>query len=85
MFEKVTYYAMVFAEDGPEALSGLARRRRLPSGGIIDEALHRDLRWHQTDAIDDWRRGESSQDLIKISRAEADRVLERFRQMFGPP
>lgn len=83
MDEKVTYYAMVFSDDTPETPSGLARRRILPSGGIIDETLRRDLQWRESDAIDNWRRGESSQDLVEISKSEADHVMERFRQMFG--
>jgi hypothetical protein len=83
MDEKVTYYAMMFSDDTPEAPSGLARRRILPSGGIVDETLRRDLQWHESDAIDDWRRGESSQDLVEINEAEAGQVVERFRQMFG--
>ncbi|AQZ68542.1 hypothetical protein BKM31_50040 [[Actinomadura] parvosata subsp. kistnae] len=83
MDEKVTYYAMVFSEDTPDAPSGLARRRILPGGGIVDEALHKDLQWHESDSIDDWRRGEASQDLIEISEADAQQVMERFRRMFG--
>ncbi|SPL92994.1 unnamed protein product [[Actinomadura] parvosata subsp. kistnae] len=49
----------------------------------MDEALHKDLQWHESDSIDDWRRGEASQDLIEISEADAQQVMERFRRMFG--
>jgi len=83
MDEKVTYYALMFSDDTREAPSGLARRRTLPSGGLVDETLRRDLQWHESDTIDDWRRGESSQDLVEISEAEAERVIELFRELFG--
>lgn len=82
MGEKVTYYAMVFS-DHPQEAKGLARRRILRDGGIVDEALHKDLRWHPSDTIDSWRRGEASQDLVEISEAEAERIIERFRELFG--
>ncbi|TDD33627.1 hypothetical protein E1286_41990 [Nonomuraea terrae] len=79
----MTYYALMFSDDTREAPSGLARRRILQSGGIVDETLRRDLQWRESDVIDNWRRGESSEELVELSEAEAEQVISRFQKMFG--
>ncbi|MGW0806632.1 hypothetical protein [Nonomuraea sp. NPDC002799] len=81
--EQITYYALLLSRSTRENPSGLARRRRLPGGGIVDETFQRDLRWHDSDVIWEWRHGESSEDLVEISEAEAQRVMDRFQELFG--
>jgi hypothetical protein len=81
--EKVTYYRMTFSDDPPDQLGGLARRRILRDGGIVDEALHKDLQWHRSTSISGWERGEAGPELVEISEAEAERIIERFRELFG--
>ncbi|WP_188196118.1 hypothetical protein [Nonomuraea sp. SYSU D8015] len=49
----------------------------------MDETFQKDLQWHPDTVIGEWRRGESSEELVEISEAEAVRVMERFRQRFG--
>ncbi|NRQ32952.1 hypothetical protein HII36_14030 [Nonomuraea sp. NN258] len=83
MEEQVTYYGLLFTDDTRDSPSGLARRRILSDGGIIDETFRRDLQWRESDIIDSWRRGESTERLVELSEAEAERVMERFRTMFG--
>jgi hypothetical protein len=49
--------------------------------GIIDESLRRDLTWGHTNAIVEWNRGEEiTRDLVEISEAEAQALIERFRE-----
>ncbi|WP_327588239.1 hypothetical protein OHA25_15380 [Nonomuraea sp. NBC_00507] len=81
--ERVTYYALLLWGHTRENPSGLARRRFLPEGGIVDEAFQRDLQWHDSDVIWEWRHGESSEELVEISEAEAERIMERFREKSG--
>jgi hypothetical protein len=83
MEEQVKYYALLFSDDTREKPSGLARRRILSDGGIVDETLRKDLLWRESDVIGNWRRGESSEDLVELSKAEAERVIDLFRETFG--
>lgn len=83
MAEQVTYYGLLLLDDTRENPSGLARRRILHDGGIVDETYQRDLQWHRSGVIGDWRRGESSEDLVEISEPEAERIMGRFREAFG--
>ncbi len=83
MDEQVTYYGLLLSGDTREKPGGLARRRILANGGIVDETFQKDLQWHPDTVIGEWRRGESSEELVEISEAEAVRVMERFRQRFG--
>jgi hypothetical protein len=79
----VRYFAMVRDGDTPEHPSGLARRTVTPKGRL-DETLRRDLMWSRDSAIYDWERGEEmGADLIEISEADAERVIEAFRQKWG--
>ncbi|PZG50352.1 hypothetical protein C1I98_10750 [Spongiactinospora gelatinilytica] len=85
MAERVQYYAMVLLlgpgdRDGP---AGLARRRVRQNGVAVDEAIHRDLKWHPTGKIRAWERGDVAGDLIEISQEEAERIMVRFREQFG--
>ena len=83
MKEQVTYYGLLLSGDSRENPGGLARRRVLPDGGIVEETFRRDLQWHDSSVIGDWRRGESSVELVELSEAEAERVTERFREKFS--
>ena len=53
-------------------------------GDLIDESLRRDLTWGDTTAIAEWDRGEElTRDLVEISEAEAEALIERFREKWG--
>jgi hypothetical protein len=74
---------MVRSGDTPEHPSGLARRTVTPKGRL-DETLRRDLTWSRDSAIYEWERGEEmGADLIEISQADAERVIQAFRQEWG--
>ena len=83
MAEQVTYYGLLGLRDSRENPSGLARRRVMADGGVVEETFRRDLQWHKDSVIWEWRRGESSEELVEISEIEAERVMEEFRKLFG--
>jgi hypothetical protein len=75
----ITYYAIVDYRSTPKEPAGLARRRVLDTGEIYDEALNRGLGWEFTPLISEWRRAESTDDLVEVSEEEAERIIEGFR------
>lgn len=80
MPENVTYYAVVSGNRTVQNPSGIARRRNLQAGGFEDEALSRDLTWARTSAIVEWNRDAMDFDLVEISEAKANELIERFRE-----
>jgi hypothetical protein len=79
----VKYFAIVRSGDSPERPSGLARRTVTPSGRL-DETFRRDLTWTRDSAIYEWERGEEmGTDLVEISEADAERVIQGFREQWG--
>ena len=83
MANDVRYFAIVRDGDSPEHPSGLARRKMTPQGRL-DETLRRDLTWSRDSAIYEWERGEEmGADLIEISGADAERVIQGFQQAWG--
>jgi hypothetical protein len=78
MAEGVTYYAIVDVGKGADDPVGLARRRVLDNGGILDEALQRDRSWARSSAIVEWKRGDLSFKLVEVGDDEAQRISERL-------
>ena len=83
MSDDVTYYAVINESRTSQDPAGLARRRRLQTGGFQDEALHRDLTWEHTSAIVEWKRDATDFELVEISEAEALGIIERFREKWS--
>jgi hypothetical protein len=80
---EVKYFAIVRDGDSPEHPSGLARRT-MTRQGRLDETLRRDLTWKRDSAIYEWERGEEmSTDLVEISSAQAERLIQGFHQEWG--
>ena len=83
MTDEIKYYAIIGRGRKSSDPTGLARRVVLRDG-IIDESLRRDLTWGHTNAIVEWNRGEEiTRDLVEISEAEAQALIERFREKWG--
>ena len=83
MADLVHYYAIVGRGRTLDSPSGLARRR-IVGGTPVDESLRRDMSWGDSSAIAEWDRGEElSRDLVEISEADAERLIERFREKWG--
>ena len=79
----VKYFAIVRDGDSLQHPSGLARRAITPQGRL-DETLRRDLTWKRDSAIYEWERGEEmGTDLVEISEADAERLIQGFRQEWG--
>jgi hypothetical protein len=78
----VTYYAIINVAAAGRGPSGLARRTE-DDRGIKDEALRPDLTWGHTSAIVEWKRDAMDFDLMEISGAEAERLIEKFRVAWG--
>jgi hypothetical protein len=49
--ERILYYAITGGGKSIDDPHGIVRRRTSPEIGILDEALHRDLKWHRTGII----------------------------------
>jgi hypothetical protein len=81
--EDAKYYAVVGSGRSLQNPSGLVRRRT-SSEGRIDEALQRDLRWIPSSAIVEWEYGDVGAELVEISQAEAEGLIEQFRTKWGP-
>lgn len=80
--DEITYFAIVGPGRTAETPSGIARRRS-SADGPVDEALRRDLTWEGDSAIVEWEFGDTGADLVEISAAEAERLIEKFRVAWG--
>jgi hypothetical protein len=81
--EEIEYYAIIVRGRAPSDPSGLARRVTRDDE-TIDQSLRRDLSWGPTTAIVESEYGEELiHDLRKIGKAEADELIERFREKWG--
>ena len=80
--ERVEYYAIVGVGRSRDNPSGMARRR-FTAEGRVDETFQRDLEWRPTSAITQWEYGNLPGELAKISQADADELIERFRVRWG--
>jgi hypothetical protein len=77
------YYAIIGRGRTRSDPSGLARRSVLDNE-VVDESLRRDMTWGHTTAIVEWDRGEElTRDLTEISEAEAEALIERFREKWS--
>lgn len=79
MTEGITYYAIIDYRATREDPAGIARRRPLEAGGFRDEALDRGMNWQFTPLIVEWKRAESTDDLVEVSEEEAERIIARFQ------
>lgn len=77
--ESVTYYAITGGGKTVDDPRGIVRRRRPVEGGVLDEALERDLEWHRTGIIAEWKRGDFARELEEVSEERAMQIVEAFR------
>lgn len=83
MSQKITYYAVVDGQTTADRPYGLVRRLE-HDDGPEDEGLRRDFSWSFTPLIAEWRRGEFDDELVEVSHAQATRIIEYFRGLWGP-
>jgi len=82
MTEKISYYAMIdefTSRDRPRTVF----RRVENDEGQTDEIFSRDLRWEFSPLLYAAERGDTMVDFIPISEEEANRIVERIRELGG--
>jgi hypothetical protein len=82
MAEQTVYYAITGVGQNPAEPAGLVRRR-FTEKGRLDEALRSDMTWQRDSAIIEWEYGNLVGELVEISEAEAQALIERFRETWG--
>ncbi len=83
MPHRITYYAIVDSNSTAERPSGLVRRLE-HDDGPDDEGLRRDFSWSFTPIIVEWKRGNFDDELVEVSHAQAGKIIEYFREQWGP-
>ncbi len=83
MPNKITYYAIVGGSNTIDNPRGLARRLE-HDDGPSDEALRDDFSWKFTPVIVEWERGDFDDELVEVSHEQAERIVEYFRERWGP-
>ncbi len=84
MPDKITYYAVVDDDTTVEQPYGLVRRLEFDGDGFTDEGLRRDFSWEFTPAIVEWKRGDFAYELVEVSHEQASKIIEYFREKWGP-
>jgi len=80
--EKTIYYSITGVGDSPTEPTGLVRRT-FTEEGRLDEALRKNLTWERDTAIIEWEYGNLVGELTEISEAEAQVLIERFRNKWS--
>ena len=84
MPDKITYYAVIDEDRTVDNPYGLVRRLEFDGDGFTDEALRKDFSWVFTPAIVEWKRGAFADELVEVSHEQASKIIEYFRQKWGP-
>ncbi|MGH3256520.1 MAG: hypothetical protein ACRDOU_14205 [Streptosporangiaceae bacterium] len=83
MADKITYYAIVGGRNTIDNPRGLVRRLE-HDDGPSDEALQEGFGWKLTPVIIEWERGDFDDELIEVSHERASKIIEYFRERWGP-
>jgi hypothetical protein len=81
--DKITYYAIIGEDRTVDYPYGLARRLE-HHDGPSDEALRKDFSWKATPVITEWERGDFADELVEVSHEQAERIVQYFRERWGP-
>jgi hypothetical protein len=84
MPDQITYYAVIGNDRTIEDPLGLVRRLNFDGDGFTDEGLRKDFSWKFTPAIAEWEQGNFSYELVEVSHAQASKIIEYFREKWGP-
>lgn len=77
-----TYYAILDEDTSPEMPIGVFRRVKRENGQI-DEVFSRNLKWEFSPLLYSAERGDTMYDFVPITEEEADRIVERIRELGG--
>jgi len=83
VLDKITYYVLVGGSNTVDNPRGLVRRLE-HEDGPSDEALRDDSSWKATPVIVEWKRGDFDDELVEVSHEQASKIIEYFRQKWGP-
>jgi hypothetical protein len=81
--DRITYYAIIGGDRTIDNPYGLVRRLE-HDDGPSDEALRKDFSWTFTPVIIEWERGDFADELVEVSHERASKIIEYFRQKWGP-
>jgi hypothetical protein len=84
MPDKITFYAIVDEKTSVDRPCGLVRRIEFEDNGFTDEGLRRDFSWSFTPIIVEWKRSDFDDELVEVSHAQASKIIEYFRGLWGP-
>ena len=79
MSSPITYYAIVGREATVDQPLGLVRRL-MQNVGRSDESLPKELGWRRTSIIVDWEHDSYGYELVEVSHAQAEQIVEYFRR-----
>jgi hypothetical protein len=82
MTTSTTYYAILDEDSNLERPTGVFRRVK-GENGQIDEVFSRNLRWEFSPLLYSAERGDTMYDFVPISEEEAERIVERIRELGG--
>jgi hypothetical protein len=80
---QITYYAIVGGRNTIDNPRGLVRRLE-HDDGPSDEVLQEGFSWVFTPVIVEWERGDFDDELIEVSHEQASKIIEYFRERWGP-
>ena len=83
MPDSITYFVIVGDDRTIDNPYGLVRRLE-HDDGPSDEALRKDFSWKFTPLIAEWERGDFEDELVEVSHEQASKIIEYFRQKWGP-
>jgi len=81
MAESIIYYAIIDDYTSRDEPAGVLRR--FEEGDRRDESFGRDLEWKFSPLLYSAERGDTQYDLVPISEEEANRIVERIRELGG--
>lgn len=84
MPDKITFYAITGGSHTVGNPRGLVRRLEFSGDGFIDEGLRADFSWKFTPVIAEWEHGDFDDELVEVSPEQAEKILQYFRERWGP-
>jgi hypothetical protein len=82
--DKIIFYAIIGGNNTLDNPRGLVRRLEFDGDGFTDEGLRDDFSWKFTPVIVEWERGDFANELVEVSHEQAERVIQYFRERWGP-